>query len=64
MKLKLIAVAVATVISAPAFAETETSGKAGSGFTVKTDDVSFSVFGRVQYDVDMWDGDAYLRQDC
>ncbi|HEY9030388.1 MAG TPA: porin [Kangiella sp.] len=63
MKLKLIAVAIATVISAPAFAETETSGKAGSGFTVKTDDVSFSVFGRVQYDVDIWDGDAFSNAD-
>lgn len=36
MKLKLIAVAVATVISAPAFAETETSGKAGSGLDRKS----------------------------
>lgn len=63
MKLKLIAVAVATVISAPAFAEDEASAKAGSGFKVKTDDVSLSVGGRLQYDIDMFDGEAFNGTD-
>ncbi|MCW9029833.1 MAG: porin [Kangiella sp.] len=63
MKLKLIAVAVATVISAPAFAEGESSAKAGSGFKVETGDVSLSVGGRLQYDIDMFDGEAFSGTD-
>lgn len=63
MKLKLIAVAVATVISTPAFAEGEASAKAGSGFTVKTDDVNLTVGGRLQYDIDMFDGEAFSGAD-
>lgn len=63
MKLKLIAVAVATVISTPAFAEGEASAKAGSGFKVETGDVSLSVGGRLQYDIDMFDGDAFSGAD-
>lgn len=63
MKLKLIAVAVATIISAPAFAEGESSAKAGSGFKVETGDVSLSVGGRLQYDIDMFDGEAFSGTD-
>ncbi|AUD79525.1 porin [Kangiella profundi] len=63
MKLKLIAVAVATVISAPAFAEGEASAKAGSGFKVETNDVTLSVGGRLQYDIDMFDGEAFSGAD-
>lgn len=63
MKLKLIAVAVATVISTPAFAEGEASAKAGSGFKVETGDVSLSVGGRLQYDIDMFDGEAFSGTD-
>lgn len=63
MKLKLIAVAVATIISAPAFAEGEASAKAGSGFKVETGDVSLSVGGRLQYDIDMFDGEAFSGTD-
>lgn len=59
MKLQLLAVAVATAISAPAFAEVETKAKSGGGYTIKTDDAEFKVEGCVQYDLDWFDGDAF-----
>ncbi|NVK23153.1 MAG: porin [Kangiellaceae bacterium] len=63
MKLKLLAVAVAAAISAPAFAEVETKGKAGGGYTIKAGDAEFKVEGRVQYDFDWFDGDAFSKGD-
>lgn len=59
MKLKLLAVAVAAVISTPAFAEGEASAKAGSGLKVKTGDVSLKVGGRLMYDIDWFDDEAF-----
>ena len=63
MKFKLLAVAVAAAISTPAFADSEASTKAGSGLKVKTDDVSLEVGGRVQFDYDWFDGDAFAKGD-
>ena len=59
MKLKLLAVAVAAVISTPAFAETEVKTKAGGGAKFKTDDVSIKVGGRLMYDIDWFDDEAF-----
>ncbi|AOE49206.1 OprO/OprP family phosphate-selective porin [Kangiella sediminilitoris] len=63
MKLKLLAVAIAAVISTPAFAETEAKSKAGGGMSIKTDEVNIKVGGRLMYDIDMWDGDAFSDTD-
>ena len=59
MKLKLLAVAVAAVISTPAFAESEVKAKAGGGAKFKTDDVSIKVGGRLMYDIDWFDDEAF-----
>ncbi|WP_251359163.1 OprO/OprP family phosphate-selective porin [Kangiella sp. TOML190] len=59
MKLKLLAVAVTAAISTPALAEVETKTKVGGGYTIKTSDAEFKVEGRVQYDFDWFDGDAF-----
>lgn len=59
MKLKLLAVAVAAAISTPAFAETEAKAKAGGGMKVNTDDVSIKVGGRLMYDIDWFDDEAF-----
>ncbi len=63
MKLKLLAAAIAAAISTPAFAEGEASAKAGKGFNVKKGDVTFEVGGRLQYDIDYTDGDAFEKSD-
>lgn len=59
MKLKLLAVAVIAAISTPAFAETKVSAKAGKGIKVKKGDTELSIGGRVMFDVDYFDGDAF-----
>ncbi len=63
MKLKLLAVAVAAAISSPVFAEGETNAKASKGFTVNDQDVTFTVGGRLQFDYDWFDGDAFANGD-
>lgn len=59
MKLKLLAVAVTAVISTPAFADTEAKAAAGSGMSIKTDDVNLEVGGRLMYDIDWFDDQAF-----
>lgn len=64
MKIKLLAVAVAAAITTPvAFAETKVSNKAGGGLKVKKGDVELSVGGRLMFDVDYFDGDAFSKGD-
>lgn len=59
MKLKLITVAVVAILSTPAYAESNAQAKAGGGFKVKTDDVSIKVGGRLMYDIDWFDDEAF-----
>ena len=59
MKLKLLAVAVAAAISTPAFAESEVKAKPGGGAKFTTDDVSIKVGGRLMYDIDWFDDEAF-----
>ncbi len=64
MKLKLLAVAVAAAITTPAaFAESSSSVKAGKGITVETGDTSLNIGGRLQFDLDYFDGDAFASGD-
>ncbi|PXF63845.1 OprO/OprP family phosphate-selective porin [Kangiella spongicola] len=59
MRLKLITVAVAAIMSTPAYAETEAQAKAGGGIKINSDDVTIKVGGRLQYDMDWFDDEAF-----